>query len=259
LEPLEVARRCAAAARAIIREAYGRSAVTAVKGRGNIATEADSAVEAEVTRILRAEYPGHAILSEETAGDTRSDGWMWVCDPIDGTKNFSRGIPHFAFSIALCFDSEPVVALTEHPLLGDEFAAVAGEGATLNGHAMRVTEVATLREGVVALDLGYDDARAARQLQTALHLWPGMQGLRITGSAALGFAYAAAGHWDLYAHLNLEAWDIAAGILLVREAGGTVTARDGTPATLFCGAAVAGTPGAHADFMALAGELPWEA
>lgn len=259
LSAIEVARQCARAARGIIRDAYGRSAVTTIKGRGNIATEADSAVEAEVTRILRREFPSHAVLSEETAASTRSDGWMWVCDPIDGTTNFSRGIPHFAFSIALCHDSKPVVALTDHPLLEDEFAAVAGQGATLNGAPMRMGEAKTIREAVVAFDLGYDDGRGTRQLQTALHLWPGMQALRITGSAALGFAYAAAGRWDLYVHLKLEAWDIAAGILLVREAGGVVTARDGSDATLFSETAIAGTAGTHADFLGLAGGLPWQA
>ncbi|MBI2765126.1 MAG: inositol monophosphatase [Chloroflexi bacterium] len=255
--PLDVARQCSGAAAELIRDAYGRVGATRIKGRGNVVTETDLAVEAAVLAILGREYPAHAVLSEETAATTRSDGWLWICDPIDGTKNFSRAIPHFAFSIALCFDCEPVVALTYHPLLDEEFAAVADGGATWNRRAMAVSDCATIREGMVAIDLGYDDRRGARQLDLARALWPGMQGLRVAGSAALGFAYLAAGRWDIFLHSKLEPWDVAAGLLLVREAGGIVSDRDGGPATIFSEATVAATPAVHSDFLRLAGEMPW--
>lgn len=252
-----VALQCADAADRIIRAGYGQTALAGVKGRGNVVTETDLAVERAVTVILRQEFPGHAVLSEETAAGTRSDGWMWVVDPLDGTKNFSRGIPHFAFTIALCFDSEPVIGLTTHPLLGDTFLAVHGQGTTLNGHAVSVTDCATVKDAVVAVDLGYNDARAGQQLATASHLWPGMQSLRVTGSAALGFAYLAAGKWDIYLHSDLEPWDVAAGLILVREAGGLVMQRDGGAATIESRAVAAATPGVYADFVTLAGHLPW--
>ncbi len=197
------------------------------------------------------------MLSEETAADTRSDGWMWIVDPLDGTKNFSRGIPHFAFTIALCFQREPVLGLTAHPLLRDSVLAIKGQGTTLNGHPVRVTDCAAVLDAVVAVDLGYNDARAGQQLATASHLWPGMQALRVTGSAALGFAYLAGGKWDIYLHSDLEPWDVAAGLILVREAGGVVLQRDGAPATIESRAVAAAAPAVYADFVALAGYLPW--
>jgi fructose-1,6-bisphosphatase/inositol monophosphatase family enzyme len=180
---------------------------------------------------------------------------MWVVDPIDGTKNFSRGIPHFGFGLALCHDSEPRLALTLHPSTGDEFLAVKGGGCRLNGLECRVSDVATVRDSVVALDMGYDDAGGRRQLDTALALWPGMQSLRVTGSAVLGPAFVAAGRWDIYVHRDLKPWDIAGGLLLVSEAGGIASELDGTPATIFSRAVVCATPGVRADFLALAGRL----
>lgn len=255
----EVAGLCSDAACAAIREGYGRATVSGVKGRGNVVTETDLAAETAVMALLAEHFPDHAILSEETAASTRSDGWMWVIDPLDGTKNFSRGIPHFAFTLALCHDSEPVVALTEHPLLGDRFVAVAGKGVTLNGTPVTVGDAATVFDSVVALDMGYDSGRAARQLELAQRLWPGMQSLRISGSAALGFAYLSGGRWDIFVHSDLQPWDVAAGLLLVREAGGVVTNRDGTPATIESRAVVAANPGVHADFLRLAAGMPWEA
>ncbi|MBI5946532.1 MAG: inositol monophosphatase [Chloroflexi bacterium] len=256
---LGVARLCAAAAREIMREAFGRAGVTAVKGRGNVLTETDMAVERVTHEILGREYPSHAILSEETAAEVRSDGWMWVVDPVDGTKNFSRGIPHFCYNIALCHESEPVTALTLQPLLDEEFAAEAGRGCTLNGTPVTVSGVETVRDSVFAMDMGYDDRRGRRQLETALSLWPGMQSLRVPGSAALGMAYVAAGRWDIFVHANMQPWDVAAGLLLVREAGGVVTGREGERATIYSEGVVAATPGVHADFLSLAGHRPWRA
>lgn len=254
---IEVARACGAAAQSLIKEAYGRVGTVEVKGRGNVVTDTDFAVEAAVRDILRTEYPDHVILSEETAADTRSDGWMWVVDPLDGTKNFSRGIPHFCFTIALCYGAEPVVALTLHPLLDEEYAAVAGAGFTVNGRRSTVTACQTVRDSVVAVDLGYDEAAGVNQLRLAGGLFPGMQALRISGSAALGTAYLAAGKWDLFVHGDLQPWDVAAGLLLVREAGGVVTNHQGVQASIYDRGVVAATPAVHADFVRLAAALGW--
>lgn len=237
--------------------AFGSIAVKATKGRGNVVTEADLAVEAAVMAIIAREFPGHAVLAEETAAATRTDDWMWVVDPIDGTKNFSRGIPHFGFGLALCRHSEPVLALSLHPVTGDEFVAISGEGCRLNGVECHVSDVETVREAVVAFDMGYNDARGARQLATVIRLWPGMQSLRITGSAVLGPAFVAAGRWDIYVHLDLKPWDVAGGLLLVREAGGVATQRDGSAATIFSESVICATPGVHADFLRLAAAVPW--
>ena len=255
---MAVAQLCAEAAGDVIRAGFGRTGVSATKGRGNVVTEVDFEAERRTMEILAREFPAHAILSEETSATVRSDQWMWVVDPLDGTKNFSRAIPHFAFSIALCHGNEPVVALTTHPLLRDQFAAVAGEATTLNDAPVTVSGVRSVKDGVISLDLGYDDDRGSRQIGLADRLFPGVQGIRTMGSAALGFAYVAAGRFDGYVHSDLQPWDIAAGLLLVREAGGTVSDRNGGAATIWTRAAIAGTPLVHDELARVAAGLPVE-
>ena len=254
---LDVARACGAEARRIIRDGFGRVGVSETKGRGNVLTETDLAVERAVTEILRSAFPGHAILSEEMAAATRSDGWMWVVDPVDGTKNFSQGVPHIAFTIALCFANEPQLALTLHPIADWEFTAVRGEGAFCNSERIAVATHERLEDSVVALDMGYDADRGRRQLELALRLWPGMQTLRISGSAALGFAFVAAGKWDIFVHSDLQPWDSAAGLLLVSEAGGECRSRDGGPATIRDKGVVCGNAAILADFDRRSAGLAW--
>lgn len=237
----------------------GERAETRSKGRGNFVTETDLAVENAVLARLRAEYPEHAVLSEEASGEVkrRDAGWLWVVDPIDGTHNYSQGIPHFCFTIALCFDGEPVLGLTHAPVTGEEFFATRGGGLIVNGEPASVSATPTLAASVLGMDLGYDDARAAKLLSLVVGLWPGMQAVRVMGSAALGLAFAACGRFDIYVHHFLYPWDSAAGVLLVREGGGNVVDRDGGPMTLFSESVIAGAPGPVKDFLRLARDRPW--
>lgn len=253
----QVANRCAEAAGEVIRRGFGATALAGIKGRGNVVTETDFAAERATMDILKAEYPDHAILSEESAATTRSDGWMWVVDPLDGTKNFSRAIPHFGYNLALCFNSQPVLGITTHPLLRDVFVAELGQGCTLNGSAVTVSDSDSIADSVVAIDMGYDAERGRFQLALAQHLWPGMQSLRTSGSAALGFAFVAAGKWDIYVHSDLQPWDIAPGLIIVQEAGGEVRDRTGAQATLFSREAVAANAAVSADFRLKSAGLAW--
>jgi fructose-1,6-bisphosphatase/inositol monophosphatase family enzyme len=284
--PLEVARRCAQEAARIVLDGLGKAQDVRIKGRGNLVTASDLASERAIHAILREEYPDHSILSEETAPgwvgtgsgvrgqgsglhsslDPRpttldpegsGGGWLWVVDPLDGTRNYLSGIPTFCINIALCHDEEPLLALTFEPVRGEEFLAQRGAGATLNGRPMRASTKESVLASVLAVDLGYDDGRAARALSLVSELWPGMQSLRVIGSAALGLAYAACGRFDLFVHHMLYPWDIAAGILLVREAGGLITGRDGEPIGIRSEGVIAGAPGAHADFLRLAAGRAW--
>ena len=278
--PLEVARRCAQEAARIVMERWGKPQDVRAKGRGNIVTAADLASERAIQAILVAEYPDHSILSEETAGGwvegqgsrvrgavTRDPwpltpggsggGWMWVVDPLDGTRNYLSGIPLFCINIALCYDEEPLLGLTYEPVRGEEFRAQQGGGVFLNDRPIHASTKESVMASVLAIDMGYDDARAARALSLVRELWPGMQSVRIIGSAALGLAYAACGRFDLFAHHMLYPWDIAAGILLVREAGGAITDRDGGPVSVRSEGVIAGAPGAHADFLRLAAGRAW--
>jgi fructose-1,6-bisphosphatase/inositol monophosphatase family enzyme len=182
---------------------------------------------------------------------------MWVVDPLDGTRNYLSAIPMFCINIALCHNEEPLLALTFEPVRGEEFLALAGWGATLNERPMRASSRESVMASVLAVDMGYDDDRAARALSLVRELWPGMQSLRVIGSAALGLAYAACGRFDLFVHHMLYPWDIAAGILLVREAGGLITDRDGGPIGIRSEGVIAGAPGAHGDFLRLAAGRAW--
>lgn len=247
---VEVAHECATIARQIAVSAFGRTGVARVKGNRDVVTEADIAIEKAVVDLLREKFPGHAFLGEESAAATRSDGWMWVLDPIDGTKNFSRGIPHFGFSLALCEDSVPVLGLITHPLLGEEFLAVAGDGMTFNGTRIELSPI-PLATAVISIDLGFKSDTGASQLGLAQRAWPLAQGIRTMGSAALGLAFAACGRFDAYVHASLEPWDLAAGLILVREAGGSVTSHAGEQATIFTRNVVAAAPGVHAELVEL--------
>jgi fructose-1,6-bisphosphatase/inositol monophosphatase family enzyme len=219
-------------------------------------TETDIAAEQAVLAILREEYPEHEVLAEETAGEARGEGWMWVVDPLDGTHNFSRGIPYFAFNIALCYGREPVLGLTIAPATGDEFFAEKDRGLTVNGQPAWASGAERLGDCVLGVDLGYEDARAARMLELAAEVWP-VQSVRVMGSAALGLAYAACGRFDLFVHHFLYPWDIAAGIVLVKEGGGTVLDRDGGAVSIDSEGVIAGASGAVKEMLSLARERPW--
>jgi len=250
-DALAVARACAHRAGQILRQRFGARHQVQAKGRRDFVTQADVDVEREVVAILCDEFPHHRVISEETAASPpqQDDIWCWVVDPLDGTHNFSRAIPHVSFSLALYQRGEPILALTFDPLLGEEFVALRGGGAMINGGPLRVSDASSVAWSLVGLDLGYDDEAAARLLRRVVDLWPHMLGIRLLGSAALGLAYAACGRLDLYVHCNLKPWDVAAGILLVEEAGGLVVEWDGKPATLATTRVVAGAPQAVQDFL----------
>jgi fructose-1,6-bisphosphatase/inositol monophosphatase family enzyme len=238
-------------------EGLGKAQDVRAKGRGNIVTAADLASERAIQEILAVEYPDHSVLSEETAATARSEGWTWVVDPLDGTRNYLSGIPMFCINIALCHNAEPLLGLTFEPVRGEEFFALSGAGAFLNERPIRASTKESVMASVLAIDMGYDDARAGRALSLVRELWPGMQSLRVIGSAALGLAYAACGRFDLFVHHMLYPWDVAAGMLLVREAGGAITDRDGGPVGIRSEGVIAGAPGAHADFLRLAAGRVW--
>lgn len=251
LPALEVARACAREAGALALARFRQPQEVSVKGRGNLVSETDLAIERYLHQTLSREFPKHRVLSEETAADTDTAGWVWVVDPLDGTRNFVSGIPFFCVNIALCHDGEPVVAVTHDPNHDETFWAepFPGRGAWVNETAARASGSPTVLASVLGVDLGYDDEKGRGVLQLAHALFPGVQSVRIPGSAALGLAYAACGRYDLFVHHDLFPWDIAAGILLVREAGGVITDHAGEPISLSSQTVIAGGPQVHADFL----------
>jgi fructose-1,6-bisphosphatase/inositol monophosphatase family enzyme len=253
---VQVARQCAREGAALIRAAYrvGREDL-GYKGRGDIVTATDLAVEARIHEIIEAAYPHHRILSEETRSDTALDGWVWVIDPIDGTTNFFQGIPFFCVNIALCLDGEPLLGLTHDPLQRDEFLAVQGRGLRVNGkHAYASRK--TFADSTVIFDFGASPE--ARPPLEAFHelAWDVLHA-RILGSAALTLAYAACGRVDLFVFGGGRPWDIAAGIVLVREGGGEVTDLWGDPVDVMQRATLAGSKQAHTDFLSRVKDELW--
>jgi len=231
---VNVAARAARAAGSIILRYMNRldSVDVVEKQRMDFVSEVDRMAEAEIIRELKRAYPRHAFLGEES-GLTGKGHLMWVIDPLDGTHNYLRGIPHFCVSIALLDHGEPVYGVIYDPLRDELFTASKGDGAYLNDRRMRVSKREALDGAMFATGFPY---RQREHLEAQWDLTRALltraEDLRRTGSAALDLAYTAAGRFDAYFEIGLKPWDLAAGCLLVREAGGTFcdfAGRDGLP------------------------------
>ncbi|MGC9399281.1 MAG: inositol monophosphatase family protein [Anaerolineae bacterium] len=201
------------------------------KGFRNIVTEADVAAEAVILKGLRAAYPEHAITSEEAGADPLDRRVRWFVDPLDGTTNFSRHNPNFCVSLAALEAGRPVVGVVYDPLRDHCFAAVAGGGATLNGAAIHTSGRTAVAEMVFATDWPRAYKLRKRHAALIVRLLTEARTLRCLGSAALNIAYVAAGWFDLFLAQHLSAWDQAAALLLVQEAGGSVQTLSGVPWT----------------------------
>jgi len=207
-----------------------------IKGPGDFASQADLRAEASLREDLNKARPGYAFLMEES-GASGSDNWAWrwVVDPLDGTTNFLHGIPHWSISMALerrlpDGTSEVAAGLVYAPAVDEMFWAEKGMGAYLNDRRLRVSARRTLTEAVFGTGIPFANAGAAERLgfaRTLGTLMPQVAGIRRFGSAALDLAWVAAGRLDGFWELNLKPWDFTAGMVIVREAGGYVTAPDG--------------------------------
>ena len=228
------------------------------KGRANIVTDVDFAAEALILECLRAEYPDFRILAEESGESGSADSpYVWIVDPVDGTRNYAIGVPYFATTIALARDGEVIYGATYDPSRDEMFEARRGGGATCNGRPLRVSNRTSLSMATLATDMGYNDAMAGFALQLLDRLWPGMQAVRIMGSAALGLAYAASGRADIYFHHCLAPWDIAAGVLIAQEAGAVVTDRNGAPISLESPSIIVANEALKDEFLRITEGLPW--
>ncbi len=207
----------------ILKARFGKTNKVQIKGRRNLVTEADLKSEAKILQILKREFPDHSILSEE-AGASRIEGeYSWIIDPLDGTNNYHFGIPFFCVNIALADTEGIILSVTYDPVRNEMFHAMKGRGAFLNGKRCRVTKSNQLADVSAGIDLGYVPDRSKELLDIAVSLWTEVHCLRIMGSSALGLAYVSCGRLGIYFHKYVYPWDIASGLLLVREAGGEIT------------------------------------
>ena len=244
-----IARYAAAEAGKILKKYHGKPVEMHIKGKRNIVTEADLLSEKKILEIINSEFPSHGILSEEAGASREGAEYTWIIDPLDGTNNFYFGIPLFCVNIALALKGEVVLGITYDPLRNETFYSVKGKGAHLNGKRIKVADVRKLDEASAGVDLGYNVERSKDLLDIATALWPKLHCLRLTGSSALGLAYVACGRFSLYFHKYLYPWDLASGLLLVREAGGEVTRYDGKQAGINDTAIVASNPVLRVEFL----------
>jgi myo-inositol-1(or 4)-monophosphatase len=215
----------------------------------DLVTDADRAAEELIISTIKNKYPEHGILSEERAEIRSKSPFRWVIDPIDGTSNFAHGIPFFCTSIALEEDGKLVAGAIYEPLRDELFSVALGGGAWLNGQRLTASSPDQVKKAILAVGYPYDFSLLDEYVSQMKIFLPVAQGLRRLGSAALCLAYIAAGRLDGYVDLNLNRWDLAAGVLLLTEAGGHVTGFQGNELELDTRAIVASNGKIHHEML----------
>lgn len=227
------------------------------KGPKDIVTDVDVAVEKLIFEQLTSHFPDMGMIGEESFKGDMPGGFVWVVDPIDGTRNFAAGIPIFSIVLALSYDGEVVAGANFDPKKNELFIAEKGKGAFLNGKQINISDKTELEKSIIGMDLSYGDDGGRFGFEVIQKLWPDIQTVRIIGSSALGISYVAAGRTDLYFNYNLKPWDIAAGILLVEEAGGVATDRKGRKASLFSEGIIVSNQKLHNSFLNITDKMNW--
>ncbi|MEM7360614.1 MAG: inositol monophosphatase family protein [Pseudomonadota bacterium] len=217
------------------------------KSLNDYVSEVDRSSERSITQVVTSAFPEHAIIGEEYGNAGTDDGeYTWIIDPLDGTTNFLRGIAHYAVSIAVMRDGRVEHAVVLDPAKDEQFTASRGKGAHLNGKPIQVSNIPGMSGALIATGVPFSGKNLA-ELGSFLHTMQGVlakqtSGIRRLGAAALDLAYVAAGRYDGFWEANLQAWDIAAGALLVEEAGGRVADFNGADQHLQSGDIVAASP-----------------
>jgi len=214
----------------ILVDRLGRALQVSNKGDIDLVTEADLASEKLIIERIKSHYPRHAILAEESGASEFVAGtgeWKWIIDPLDGTTNYAHGYPCFCVSIGLEHAGTLEIAAIYDPMRDEMFAAERGQGATLNGRRMRVSEVDDLNSAMLCTGFPYNVRERPNFERDFANFTMEAQAVRRDGSAAIDLAYVACGRFDGFWEDGLNAWDVAAGVLLIEEAGGMVTNFEG--------------------------------
>ncbi|MEK6743131.1 MAG: inositol monophosphatase family protein [Nitrospirota bacterium] len=226
---LEVAKAAAVKAGTILRECISVSREVSYKGEINLVTEMDRISERIVVATILEAFPDHGILAEEEAQIENGSGFLWIIDPLDGTTNYAHGYPSFSVSIGLEHSGDVIVGVVYDPMRNELFSAARGQGAHLNGNPIAVSRNDVLIRSLLATGFPYDRAVSRENnLDYFNALIMAAQEIRRSGSASLDLCAVAAGRLDGYWELKLHPWDVAAGSLIVQEAGGTVSDFAGT-------------------------------
>lgn len=229
---LDIATEAASAGGAVLQHYWGNLSDIRQKGRpGDLVTEADKAAEKEVLAVLRLHLPDHAILAEESGSlGTQTNGLLWAVDPLDGTTNYTHQYPFCGCSVGLLIDGKPAVGAIFDPVHNHLFRAAKGLGATCNREPISVSGTESLADSLLVTGFAYDRRETIdNNYAEFCHLTHLTQGVRRGGAASIDLAYVACGRLDGYWERGLSPWDLAAGVILVQEAGGQVTAYDQSP------------------------------
>lgn len=234
---LEIATEAALAGGAVLQQFWGKLENIQEKRPGDLVTEADQIAEKAVLDVIGRHFPEHQILAEESGHQGNQDSpYLWAIDPLDGTTNFAHQYPFSATSIALIIQGLPAVGVVYDPFHQELFRAAMGLGATRNRQPIHVSRIQSLANSLLVTGFAYDRRETNdNNYAEFCHLTHLTQGVRRGGSASIDLAYVACGRLDGYWERGLSPWDIAAGIVLVQEAGGTVTAYDQSPQQLSSG------------------------
>ncbi|NBD31835.1 MAG: inositol monophosphatase [Cyanobacteria bacterium] len=245
---LEIATEAALAAGAVLQDDWGNLSQVEEKGRsGDLVTNADRASEAVILEIIQRHFPTHSILAEESGsrGEQTAD-YLWAIDPLDGTTNYAHQYPVYAVSIALLIAGIPQVGVIYNPAREELFRAAQGLGATCNRHPIQVSRTQDLADSLLVTGFAYDRRETSdNNYPEFCHLTHLTQGVRRSGSAALDLADVASGRVDGYWERGLSPWDMAAGMVLVEEAGGKTSAYDQSTVSLAKGRILASNPSLH--------------
>ena len=244
----------------LLREYNAKPREVHFKGRIDLVTAADLAIESFLRERLVAMLPGSTFLGEEGSPKTALSGYTWIVDPVDGTTNFAHGLPFVAISIALCHEGEVIMGIVNAPLINECFTSMRGGGAWRNGQLMHVSTSGTLESSLIATGFPYTMDGELPSLLTRLgRVLSTSQGVRRYGAAAIDLAFVAAGHYDGFYERRLNPWDVAAGWLLVTEAGGMMTRTTGEPFHLLAHDVLATNGTIHEELLACMydeGEMP---
>lgn len=236
---LSVATQAALQAGALLRQKWSQPRQISEKGFRDLVTDADHAAQALIVETIQSAFPDHGFLVEEKVADLSPSGpILWIIDPVDGTTNYSRQQPNYCISIAAVLRPSPpanqpepqiLAAVIYNPMQDELFSATLGQGAFLNGTRIQVSSTDKLESAVIALDWSHNPDQRQLTLDMLLRIAHEVQTIRAIGSAALTLAWVAAGRLDAYFNLNLKPWDVAAGKLLITEAGGQLVNLDNRP------------------------------
>jgi len=236
-----VAINCAAKAGEWIKTKLGKHTSLSLKySAQDLVTEVDKGAETMIRNLIMIQFPHHSFLGEEgvepgpeasaqALQEMQDEEYLWIVDPVDGTTNFVHGFPFFSVSIALAHKGEVIVGVVYDPMRDELFVAEKGKGAYVHGQRMNVSEEGTLREGLIATGFPPSPENAIPNMQSLQAIAPQVRNIRSGGSAALHMAYVAAGRLSGFWEYGLNAWDLAAGSLLIKESGGNVTDIAGEP------------------------------